>query len=154
MAVGTDTCPSCHATITGAAQFCAQCGYQLAGVEYAGFWIRFVASIIDGVIVSVTTAAIVAAVGGGAGIVVSLAIGITYTIGFWLAKGATPGKMIVGVEIVKVGGEPLDFGSAILRYIGLWVSTLTLGIGYLMIAFRRDKRGLHDLIAGTMVVKT
>ena len=48
-------------------------------------------------------------------------------------------------------GAPIGLREAALRYIGYWVNALTLGIGYLFIAFRKDKRGLHDLIAGTSV---
>ncbi len=61
--------------------------------------------------------------------------------------------MAVGVKITTVDGEPIDFGRALLRYIGYLASGLTLGIGFLIIAFNREKRGLHDYIAGTVVVK-
>ena len=84
----------------------------------------------------------------------SFALSLVYTIGFWTAQGATPGKMAVGVKITTVDGEDIDFGRAILRYVGYIASALVLLIGYLMIAFTREKRGLHDYIAGTVVIRT
>ena len=51
-------------------------------------------------------------------------------------------------------GDPIGIDKAILRYVGYWVSASILLIGFLMIAFRKDKRGLHDLIAGTRVIRT
>jgi len=77
-----------------------------------------------------------------------------YTIGFWVTQGATPGKMALGIRILTDDGDPIGFGHAILRYFAEIACVLTLGIGYLMIAFTAEKRGLHDFIAGTMVVKT
>ena len=70
----------------------------------------------------------------------------TYTIGFWIGQGATPGKMAVGVKVVMANGHPIEFGAACLRYVGYIACALTLGIGYLMIAFTAEKRGLHDFI--------
>ena len=82
-----------------------------------------------------------------------VAIGIAYTVGFWVSSGATPGKMVFGLKVVTEDGDPIGLDKAILRYIGYWVNALTLGIGYLFIAYRKDKRGLHDLIAGTSVYR-
>jgi len=81
-------------------------------------------------------------------------LGAIYHVAFWIGQGATPGKMAVGVKVVMANGEPIELGSAILRYFGYWLSGLILGIGYLMIAFSAEKRGLHDNIAGTVVIKT
>src|SRR5256886_13771384 len=66
--------------------------------------------------------------------------------------GQTVGKMIVGVRVV-VGedGVPPSFGASLLRYVAYFVSSATLGLGYVMVALRHDKRALHDLIAGTRV---
>ena len=58
-----------------------------------------------------------------------------------------------GIVILKADGEVIDIGSALLRYLGYLASSITLGIGYLMIGFRGDKRGLHDLIGGTVVIR-
>ncbi len=75
---------------------------------------------------------------------------------FWRRwAGATPGKKMVGITVVdaKSGGE-IDNKQAIVRYIGYIASTVILLIGFLMVAFRKDKCALHDLMAGTKVIYT
>jgi uncharacterized RDD family membrane protein YckC len=67
------------------------------------------------------------------------------------ARGQTLGKIAFHVRVVSQDGAPLSFGQAALRHLGSWVSAVLLGIGYLVAAFRADKRALHDLIAGTRV---
>jgi uncharacterized RDD family membrane protein YckC len=163
-------CPVCGAALTAGAQFCGNCGTRLSpagqavpaagapdvGLEYAGFWMRLVASIIDSIILIVIEISISLIIeGAGARFLIGLLVGIVYHVGFWVANdGATPGKRAMGVRVQMANGEPIDVGPALLRYIGLWVSFLIFGIGYLMIAFTPQKRGLHDYIAGTVVVKT
>ena len=75
---------------------------------------------------------------------------------FWRRwRGATPGKKAVGIVVVdaKSFGE-IDNRQAIIRSIGYIASTLMLLMGFVMVAFRRDKRALHDLMAGTAVIYT
>lgn len=120
----------------------------------AGFWIRFLASLIDGIILNVIgwifTFLFAAVPGMG---YIGWIIGLVYVIGFWTWRGQTPGKMVVGVKIVKTDGSSIGVDRAILRYIGYIVSTITLLIGYLWIAWDSRKQGLHDKIAGTYVIK-
>ena len=115
---------------------------------------RLLANFLDGLILLIPNIVLALAVEGLGGFLLQVAVGLVYTVGFWSAQGATPGKMAVGIKITKYDGEEIDFGSALLRYIGYLASTITLLIGYLMIAFTREKRGLHDYIAGTVVIKT
>ncbi len=61
--------------------------------------------------------------------------------------------MALGLKIVTAQGGKLTWGKAILRYVGYFVSGIILGIGYLMVFFTENKKGLHDMIAGTRVVK-
>lgn len=68
--------------------------------------------------------------------------------------GATPGKILIGAKIVMEDGSPIGYGRALLRYLAEWVSAFSLGAGYLFVAFRPDRRALHDLLAGTRVVFT
>lgn len=117
----------------------------------AGFWIRSVAWLVDLVILSLIGLAVQEV--ASPGFLISFAIGIAYTVGFWIAAAATPGKLMMKLRVVDEKGDPITIEKAILRYIGYWVSTLTFLIGFLMIAFRKDKRGLHDLIAGTQVIR-
>src|SRR4051794_10992899 len=66
--------------------------------------------------------------------------------------GATLGKMAFRARIVNLDGSRIGFGRALLRWLGSVLNGMTLGLGFLVVAFRADKRGLHDLIAGTKVV--
>ncbi len=81
---------------------------------------------------------------------------LTVTVLFWRRwRGATPGKRVVHITIVdaKTLGD-IDNKQAITRSLGYIVSTLLLLMGFLMVAFRQDKRALHDLLAGTVVIHT
>ena len=80
-------------------------------------------------------------------------IPIAYVIGFWIWKSATPGKMALGLKIIDEQGNNLTPVTAIIRYLGYILSGIILGIGYLMIAFNKNKRGLHDMIAKTYVIR-
>jgi len=76
------------------------------------------------------------------------------TVIFWRRwRGATPGKRFVHIKIVDAKTfKDIDNTQAITRSFGYIVSTLALLIGFFMVAFRKDKRGLHDLLAGTAVI--
>ena len=152
MTIAASSCPSCGSSLTVEAKFCAECGDQLSGEIAAGFWIRFGAVLIDTVIIIVVLV-VLTAIADTTGYLLGLAIGIAYTVGFWVSSGATPGKMVLGLKVVTVDGDPIGLGKALLRILGYWVNGLTLYIGYLFIAFRKDKRGLHDLIASTKVIR-
>ena len=73
---------------------------------------------------------------------------------FWRRwRGATPGKKFAGIKIVDaITFEDINNKQAITRSFGYIVSTLAFLIGFIMVAFRKDKRGLHDLLAGTVVI--
>ena len=73
---------------------------------------------------------------------------------FWKRwRGATPGKKLVHIKIVDSKTfEDIDNKQSITRSIGYVVSTFTFLIGFIMVAVREDKRGLHDLLAGTVVI--
>ncbi|MBI2866420.1 MAG: RDD family protein [Chloroflexi bacterium] len=126
------------------------------GVQYAGFWRRFAAIIIDNVVLFIIGLVVGLGIGeissAGAN-VLGLIIGIVYIVGMWAGRGQTLGKMAMGVRIVKADGRPIDLGTAILRYVGYWVSGIILAIGFLMVAWDGKKQGLHDKIAGTYVVR-
>ncbi len=156
-ATATAACPSCRAWVPPTAEFCPSCGHQLAGRVYAGFWIRLLAFIIDWVILFVISVVVQFALGVdnvATASLLQIAVRAVYTIGFWTALGATPGKMALGLRVTMASGEPIGLGPAVLRYIGYFLSGIILLIGYLMIGFTREKRGLHDFIAGTVVIKT
>lgn len=77
---------------------------------------------------------------------------IVYEVFFTGKFGATPGKMVIGAKIVRLDGSAIGYKVALFRRLAAYVSTIAFGIGYLFIAFREDKRGLHDLMVGTKVV--
>ncbi len=131
--------------------------------RYAGFWIRAVAFIIDGIILgglfllvafflkpsseesgSMLLAAVIQGV-----------IAILYLALFWTSPmQATLGQKFCGVKVVdEMGGHRISLMRGLGRSLAMILSGLPLGIGYLMAAFTERKRGLHDMIAGTCVVK-
>ncbi|MDI1284699.1 MAG: RDD family protein [Reyranella sp.] len=137
-------------------------------VTYGGFWIRLVAYIIDSVLLSFVGAVIggvfggAMAIGGGNGDSISMGGGILGLVIAWLyfalmessERGATVGKMALGLRVVTDKGERLSFMNATGRYFAKILSALILCIGFIMIAFTDRKRGLHDMIANTLVIKT
>jgi uncharacterized RDD family membrane protein YckC len=81
--------------------------------------------------------------------------GLLYYVYFWGARGATPGKSLLGLTVVTETGEtPIGYGRALLRLVGYAASSFLLGVGFLLIAFSPDRRGLHDRIAGTRVERS
>jgi uncharacterized RDD family membrane protein YckC len=73
---------------------------------------------------------------------------------FTAATGQTIGKMAVGVRVVPVGEGPLTVGRALMRVVALIASALPAGLGLLPLAFDHERRGLHDRLAKTRVVRT
>jgi uncharacterized RDD family membrane protein YckC len=145
------------------------------GVRYAGFWIRFLARVIDGIILNVALlvvriplgistfgtmgtrnpAALMAAMGAVViATLVSVVVAAGYEIYFVSAKGATLGKMALGLKVVRADGAPISMGLAAGRYFAQWLSAMILLIGYIMAGFDDQKRALHDRICETRVIYT
>ena len=131
--------------------------------EPVGFWPRVGAYILDQLILGAAGYLIFGAPPNattfpeiihlmGARMGYSFLISTIYYVGLNGYFGATLGKMVIGARIVRADGSKIGFGIAFLRMLATIVSSLTLGIGYLMVAFREDKRALHDLIVGTRVI--
>jgi uncharacterized RDD family membrane protein YckC len=131
----------------------------VAALHPAGFWIRTGALLID--VVCVMAAEMVFGFFMGALGEDRLAAAASrafrflaspcYFVFLHWARGQTLGKMAFHIRVVSRDGGPLSFGQAAFRHLGSWLSAAILGIGYLVAAFRADKRALHDLIAGTRV---
>ena len=68
-------------------------------------------------------------------------------------RQATPGKMAVGIKVTSTNGQRISFLNATGRFFGKIISGMLFGFGYIMILFTEKKQGLHDLMAGTLVVK-
>ena len=139
--------------------------------EAAGFGVRAIAAIIDGMIVGIPILILrlvinllaFSADGGGALSTLALlimivggpALSFVYHVFFWGQQGATPGKSLMGLSVETEDGEsPIGLSTAALRFVGYIVSGITLGAGFFLIALSDDRRGLHDRIAGTRVVRT
>lgn len=134
-------------------------------VAYGGFWIRVVAYIIDGILLTIVCGVADRLLGinilatdwdhyDPLANVISLVIGWLY---FALLesseRGATVGKMVMGLRVVTSDGRRLSFMNATGRYFAKILSAIILCIGFIMVAFTERKRGLHDMIANTLVVK-
>ena len=152
-------------------------GVSIAGImEYAGFWIRFGAIFIDGIILwiaqmivyavfGIITAAVMPSMPGESPypsffiisqVIITLfsfVISATYDIWFVGRFGATPGKMACKIKIVTPDGGKVSYSRALGRYFAKWISSMILGIGFLMAAFDDEKRTLHDRICETRVIR-
>lgn len=137
-------------------------------MDYAGFWDRLGASIIDGLLAFLVLLLLFSSVFGvidlpddnPVGLVQNLVLILSYilpvaiTLAFWIAKGATPGKMALRLRIVDAkSGEPASKVQLTLRYLGYYVSSLPFCLGFLWVAIDKRKQGWHDKIAGTVVLQ-
>jgi pSer/pThr/pTyr-binding forkhead associated (FHA) protein/uncharacterized RDD family membrane protein YckC len=140
--------------------------------ETAGFGIRLGAFLIDSIILSIAVMIIMiptgvlvaviapksqglAAVMSILGWLLGMAVWIGYLLVPWARSGITPGKKLLKLKIVGEDGvEPLGYKKAGLRFLGYMASGMILGVGFIMVAFIEGHKGLHDMIAGTRVIKT
>jgi uncharacterized RDD family membrane protein YckC len=147
---------------------------ELGSLRKAGFWLRGVAFLVDVILVAL--------LGTGGAILVDLAVqtggmissapeaglewldttatsllavlmALCYFTLFVGLRGQTPGKMLLGLKIIRTTGEEVGYGRALVRWIGQCLGLLPLGLGFLLVAFSRRKQALHDKIAGTDVVR-
>jgi uncharacterized RDD family membrane protein YckC len=128
-----------------------------ANVEYGGFWIRFVAAIIDGILLMVINMLLLLIFGQESiiGNILSILLGWGYFAGMESSfNQATLGKKALGLKVVGLDGEKISFAKATGRYFSKILSALILLIGYIMAGFDAKKRALHDIIASTYVIKS
>jgi uncharacterized RDD family membrane protein YckC len=194
-------CSKCGANVPDNATFCGACGqpttavavapgggaavvaYAAPGavarpVQYAGFWLRFVALIIDAIILGVIGFIVtIPLVGAGMGVFMRRApmspedlaplfaamgrvILIRYVIS-WLYYAllessswqATLGKKALGLEVTDMEGRRIGFGRASGRFFGKIISGMILLIGFAMAGFTARKQALHDMMAGCLVIR-
>lgn len=137
----------------------------------AGFWIRFLGALIDGLVVGVAVALVTAPFGGvgltadpGEGLttavnldqaVQTLLAGVYFTYLHATAAGQTLGQRVVGIRLADARtGGPIPWSRALVRYVVSLVSGLVLLLGYLWMLFNRRNQTWHDIAASTVVVKT
>ncbi len=122
-------------------------------VEYAGFWVRFAALLVDGLILAIPSGIINAIFGKSFGGFLGYVLMWAYAIYMLNTYQATLGKMAVGLKVTTIdGGKPTLGKLALREIVGKILDLITIGIGYLMVAFTEKKQGLHDKIADTVVV--
>lgn len=130
-------------------------------MQYAGSGSRLVAAIIDSVIlwlVSLVLGFVIGIVMGKNGASLNFILSIGVTIAYWVfyqaSQGQTLGKKAMGIKVVDLAGNKPTIMTFFLReIIGKLISTIILFIGYLMILWDTKKQGLHDKIAGTVVIR-
>jgi uncharacterized RDD family membrane protein YckC len=132
-----------------------------------GFWIRAASALADFGVFFIVQVSLgyVAALAAGPGVdeipgflplvwAFTLLFAALYTTALHArAGGQTLGKMLMGVHVTGVDGRPLSVGAAFLRFLGYFASLGCFGMGFVMAGLRRDKRALHDLLAGSSVVR-
>lgn len=141
---------------------------------YGGFWIRVLAAIIDAIVVGVVVLPLriifmgipaisrrsvgpdVAFVFAGAFFIIAFQLFANwiYEAGLESSKyQATLGKMALGMQVTDLNGQRISFGRATGRHFAKIISGMILLIGYIMVGLTERKQGLHDMLAGTLVVK-
>jgi len=113
-----------------------------AALPRAGFWIRMVALLIDVILIGVVTQMHH----------IFLPCLAAYGAILWKLKGATVGGIIFGLKVVRVDGRPSDWVTMSVRALACFFSLIVVGLGFIWIAFDREKQAWHDKIAGTVVV--
>ena len=174
-------CGACGAAVAPNTDFCPNCGRALAarhlGVERMGFWIRLAAFVIDRIIAYLIAAAVAAAIGLSRTsgeidpnvqqeVTVSLetinysflllvwGIWTVYSIILTALWGQTVGKRIVGIQVVDSDGNIPPWYRVVFReLVGKFVSEAILWIGYIWIGFDENKRGWHDFLGRSYVVR-
>jgi len=149
-------------------------------VDYAGFWRRFFALLIDTLILigivwlyngiwglasgkgfwgeEVVDSSIPDAVASSgssywavSGIILFLIV-VAYFICFWAWRGQTPGKMIMRIGVARFDGTRIGWGGAVVRFLGYIISILLFLAGFFWVAFDIRRQGFHDKIADTFVI--
>jgi uncharacterized RDD family membrane protein YckC len=198
-------CSKCGAQVPEGGAFCTNCGAQVAGtgiaplsppappayqqptppstaavpLHYAGFWLRFVAYIIDSILLGIvvgifivlplmgsTLKALIDSGGNPWDIYTEVtpqltALRLLVLMATWLYYAllessswqATLGKKALGLKVTDMAGNRVTFGRASGRYFAKIISVVTLFLGFIMAGFTERKQALHDMIAGCLVVR-
>jgi uncharacterized RDD family membrane protein YckC len=157
-------------------------GAMAGQTVYDGFWIRFLARVIDGILLFIVgmiirlplafmmggiglglsrsddPAAALAALPALAGVIglsilINVVVSFLYEVYFLSSRGATPGKMALGLKVIRADGGPITMNLAVGRYFAYILSNFTFFIGFIIAGFDDEKRSLHDRICNTRVIK-
>jgi uncharacterized RDD family membrane protein YckC len=168
---GSWVCADCKPAFLSRVMASGAAGASPLAWRYGGFWIRVGARLIDGILLATAQASIALLFFGTFGAqfsptvtrsksmglqvgfqVVSYTIAIVYEAAFLHYRGATPGKMALGLKVIRSDGGPLGWGVSFGRYLMHLISGLILLIGYIMVGFDNEKRALHDRVCDTRVI--
>ena len=123
-------------------------------VEYGGFWIRVGAYLLDAILLVIVQLILQQAMDNQTQASLANAVfGWLYFAGCESMLSGTPGKLVLGMRVTTMSGGNISFLRATGRYFAKILSALILLLGFVMVAFTANKQGLHDKIAGTLVVK-
>jgi uncharacterized RDD family membrane protein YckC len=130
-------------------------------LEYAGFWSRVAALIVDNAIVTILGLALLigaAFVGAGAVVIANFAFMLVAFL-YWplmesSERQATIGKQLLGIQVTDANGMRLTFVRSLLRNLAKIISSLPFGLGFLLAAFTARKQTLHDMITKCLVVRS
>jgi uncharacterized RDD family membrane protein YckC len=113
----------------------------------AGFWARLIATALDVIIVGLVGALTHSA----SYFLLWFAV---YHVVFWALRGTTIGGIVCGLKVVRLDDRPVDWLVAVVRCLGAFLSFVVLGLGFIWVAFDKEKQSWHDRIAGTVIVRT
>ncbi len=136
-------------------------------VRYVGFWARVLASIVDSVLLGMIVYPLAYAiygdsyfdinntqlVQGTADLILQYVFPAIAIVMFWIYRSATPGKLMIKAKIVDADTfEKPETWQWIVRYLGYYISIITLFVGFLWVAFDQRKQGFHDKLGRTVVI--
>jgi len=167
-------CPHCGKQTNDTAQYCEHCGRELQlpkaeqpphapdslnvfPVQYAGFWRRVMAAIVDGLIISIVTAPFtwnfdydLYSFSFGLGTLIHWLYFALFESSF---RQATLGKIVMNIVVTDEHYRRISFARATGRHFAKYISAILLTIGFIMAAFTEKKQALHDILADTLVVQ-
>lgn len=120
----------------------------------AGFGIRFLAALIDGLLLGIVNGLVGRSVSGASSYIIGLAISLGYFTYFeGSGSGQTIGKRAASIRVVDIdGGGPIGHNRAIVRWLGRFLSTAVLLLGYLWMLWDPERQTWHDKFANSVVV--
>jgi uncharacterized RDD family membrane protein YckC len=172
--------PTSELAAFGASLVCPNCkplfaqrlreGVPAVGTRpYAGFWIRVLATFIDGLILSVVALLYTDLVAAMLPVArtetspvsslqlillgINLVVGLAFEVWFVGRFGATPGKMVCQIKVVRSDGRRVTYLRSLARHLAKTLDWFTLGVGFVMAVFDEDRRTLHDRICDTRVIR-
>ncbi len=120
----------------------------------SGFWRRFAAAFVDGLVLAIPNTIFVAALDYATANLLSLIVGMSYFTYFEGGPtGQTLGKRALGIRVIDFkGGGPIGYGRGLVRYIARFLSAIVFFLGYFWMLWDPEKQTWQDKIAGTVVV--